>query len=69
MSNNTIQISSNEMEEVLFSLFRKYKFSNEKAHLLASTYTESTLHGVFSHGINRVPLFIEYIEKRISESG
>ncbi len=62
MPDNTIQISSNEMEETLLTLFLKYNFSKEKAQLLASTYTESTLHGVFSHGINRVPLFIEYIE-------
>ena len=62
MSDNTIQISYNEMKEVLLNLFLKYNFSKEKAQLLASTYTESTLYGVFSHGINRVPLFIEYIE-------
>ena len=31
--------------------------------LLAKVYAESTIDGVFSHGINRVPLFIEYVEK------
>ncbi|MEQ8553404.1 MAG: 3-dehydro-L-gulonate 2-dehydrogenase [Cyclobacteriaceae bacterium] len=62
MSDNNLLISSGEMEEVLTSLFLQYKFPKEKARLLASTYTESTLHGVFSHGINRVPLFIEYIK-------
>ena len=62
MSDNNLLISSGEMEEVLTSLFLQYNFPKEKAQLLAATYTESTLHGVFSHGINRVPLFIEYIK-------
>ncbi|XOV93185.1 MAG: 3-dehydro-L-gulonate 2-dehydrogenase [Bacteroidota bacterium] len=62
MSNNTIRISPKEMEEVLFRVFTKYNFTEEKARLLAATYTESTLVGVNSHGINRVPLFLDYIE-------
>lgn len=55
-------IHFNTMQEVLHKLFRKYQFSEEKASFLARTYTESTLDGVNSHGINRVPLFLEYIE-------
>lgn len=57
-----MKIDFNQMKEVLYDLFVKYKFTNEKALLLAKTYSESTLDGVNSHGINRVPLFIEYIE-------
>lgn len=63
MHQNTLQIQSQEMKDVLNTLFLKYKFSPEKAELLANTYTESTLVGVNSHGINRVSLFIDYIEK------
>lgn len=50
------------MQEQLTKLFLKYGFTPEKAALLSRTYSESTLDGVFSHGINRVPLFIEYIK-------
>lgn len=57
------RISSKEVQEVLYQLFIKYEFTKDKAELMANTYTESTLCGVNSHGINRVPLFIEYIEK------
>lgn len=53
------------MQEVLYQLFTKYKFTKERATLLAKVFTESTLDGVHSHGINRVPLFIEYIEKGV----
>ena len=57
-----MQITSQQMQDVLYKLFLKYKFTHEKAQLLAQTYTESTLAGVNSHGINRVPLFLEYVE-------
>ena len=58
-----MRISFTQMQEVLCQLFIKYDFADEKAQLLARVHTESTLDGVNSHGINRVPLFIEYVEK------
>ncbi|MEN8765265.1 MAG: 3-dehydro-L-gulonate 2-dehydrogenase [Wenyingzhuangia sp.] len=60
-----MNISQEDIEKVLYDLFIKYKFTNEKAKLMASVFTESTLDGVSSHGINRVPLFIEHIEKGV----
>ncbi|MDZ7604728.1 MAG: 3-dehydro-L-gulonate 2-dehydrogenase [Cyclobacteriaceae bacterium] len=54
-----------ELESTLHKLFVAYDFTPEKAALLASVYAESTLDGVYSHGINRVPLFIEYIKKGV----
>ncbi len=65
MRKNSIRISKEEMQEVLYSLFLEYKFSDEKAKTLASVHTENTLAGVNSHGINRVPLFIEYVENGV----
>ncbi|MEM7574517.1 MAG: 3-dehydro-L-gulonate 2-dehydrogenase [Bacteroidota bacterium] len=60
-----MRILAENMRKLLYELFVKYKFPKEKAQLIASVFTESTLDGVSSHGINRVPLFIEYIEKGI----
>ncbi|MEN8890140.1 MAG: 3-dehydro-L-gulonate 2-dehydrogenase [Wenyingzhuangia sp.] len=60
-----MNISQEDIEKVLYDLFIKYKFTKEKAKLMASVFTESTLDGVSSHGINRVPLFIEHIEKGV----
>jgi len=51
-----------EIEDVLYKLFKKQNFTKEKAKLLARIHTESSLDGINSHGINRVPLFIKYIE-------
>ncbi len=60
-----IRIAFEEMQNVLTQLFLKYKFTEEKASLLAKVHSESTLHGVNSHGINRVGLFLEYLEQEL----
>ena len=60
-----MKIFHKDMQQILYELFVKYKFNKEKAELLAYTFTQSTLDGVSSHGINRVPLFIEHIKKGI----
>ncbi|MDN3643271.1 3-dehydro-L-gulonate 2-dehydrogenase [Lutimonas halocynthiae] len=65
MTEKTIGIAPKQMQDVLQKLFLKYHFTEEKAKLLADVFTESTLVGVNSHGINRLPLFIDYIEKGI----
>ena len=55
-------VQSAIMEDVLFRLFVKYKFAEDKAKLMAKVFTENTLAGVNSHGINRVSLFLKYVE-------
>jgi 3-dehydro-L-gulonate 2-dehydrogenase len=60
-----MRVSSKQMRRVLYDLFIKYGFGQEDATLMATVYTDSTLAGISSHGINRVPLFIEYVEKGI----
>tara|TARA_R110002096_G_scaffold44354_4_gene119225 strand:+ start:12849 stop:13853 length:1005 start_codon:yes stop_codon:yes gene_type:complete len=60
-----MQIPFDQMQHVLYKLFKKHQFSEEKAKLMAKVFAENTLAGVNSHGINRVPLFIEYVEKGI----
>lgn len=60
-----IRIHSLQMQDVLYKLFLKYNFTDEKATSLAQIFTENTLAGVNSHGINRVPLFIEYVKNGI----
>jgi len=58
-----MRIPYEHMQEVLYNLFKKYNFTDEKATIMAGVFTENTLAGVNSHGINRVPLFIKYVEK------
>ena len=65
MNKKTILISHKEMQNALYKLFIKYKFLETKAKLMAKVFTENTLDGVNSHGINRVPLFIKYVNENL----
>lgn len=58
-------IQADIMRQVLTTLFSQYGYSAENAKVLANTHTESSLYGVNSHGINRVPLFIQYLQEGI----
>jgi len=61
----TLIIRASEMATTLYEIFKKYDFSESNARHLAKVHTTNTLHGVNSHGINRVPLFIDYVKKGI----
>ena len=58
-----IKVSSEQMKSVLESLFIKHSFTKAQSAVLARIHTESTLDGIYSHGINRVPVFIDYVNK------
>ncbi len=52
-----------EIENTLFRILKEYHFPEQKARLIARTYTQSSCDGVYSHGLNRFPLFIDYVER------
>ncbi|MEJ5350174.1 MAG: 3-dehydro-L-gulonate 2-dehydrogenase [Melioribacteraceae bacterium] len=58
-----IKIDYNELKSVFKEILIKHDFENEDADLCAEIFTENTLCGVLSHGINRFPAFIELIRK------
>lgn len=55
-----LRIQKEEVISVLSDKLKKFKFSEQKAHKIAETFTQNSLEGVYSHGINRFPRFIEY---------
>ena len=59
------RIHAEEMQRVLQRLFQQEGFPEAKARTLAEVHTDNTLHGVHSHGINRVRQFIEYVRRGI----
>ena len=62
-SNNTIRIQASQMESEFNRILLKLGFQEEKAATCASVFTQNSLEGVLSHGINRFPRFVEYIQK------
>jgi 3-dehydro-L-gulonate 2-dehydrogenase len=54
-----------ELKEKLFEILLLRGFQPEDAQILADIFSETTLDGVFSHGVNRFPLFIDLVEKGV----
>jgi len=60
---DTIRIQSSQMEAELMRILLKLGFQEQKARTCASVFTNSSLDGVLSHGVNRFPRFVQYITK------
>jgi 3-dehydro-L-gulonate 2-dehydrogenase len=53
------EVLRNELERVL----EKRKMGIADAQLCSRLFAEASLDGVYSHGLNRFPVFVDYIEK------
>lgn len=57
------RISFDEMQATVCKAFIRAGMPEEKAEICARIHTESSRDGVYSHGLNRVERFVEYLEK------
>jgi 3-dehydro-L-gulonate 2-dehydrogenase len=51
------------MKTAIKSAFINSGMNNEKAEICAQIHTESSCDGIYSHGLNRVARFVEYVGK------
>jgi 3-dehydro-L-gulonate 2-dehydrogenase len=58
-----MRIPFDEMKSTLGKILLSRGFSPDRASLCARLFAETSLDGVYTHGLNRFPRFIEYIEK------
>jgi 3-dehydro-L-gulonate 2-dehydrogenase len=58
------RIPFEEMKATIKSAFMKAGMPEEKADICAQIHTESSRDGVYSHGLNRVERFVDYIHKQ-----
>src|SRR5215213_1063661 len=56
-------VSFQEMEDQFKKILFKLSFTEEKAIICARLFAENSRDGVYSHGLNRFPVFIEFIEE------
>ncbi|RPJ03562.1 MAG: 2,3-diketo-L-gulonate reductase, partial [Spirochaetaceae bacterium] len=49
------------MKAEFVRILTKLGFSDERADECAAIFTINSLEGVYSHGVNRFPRFVEYI--------
>lgn len=62
--NETLRIPPQQMVEVFRRKLLKYGFEAHKAQRCAQIFMESSLDGVYTHGVNRFPRFVEYVKER-----
>ena len=60
---NTILIQPAEMKNVFEQKLLKYGFTSGKAAECAQIFTDNTVDGITTHGVNRFPRFINYVKK------
>lgn len=61
-SSKVIRIPFTDLNEVFNSILIKYGFILDKAKTCARIFAESSRDGIYSHGVNRFPQFIQYIK-------
>jgi 3-dehydro-L-gulonate 2-dehydrogenase len=59
-----IRITFEQMFDEFYRILLKYNFTPEKANICARIFTESSLDGIYTHGVNRFYGFIKYINEK-----
>lgn len=57
------RIPFDRLQDTITAAFTRAGMSEDKARACATIHAESSCDGVYSHGLNRVPRFVEYLEK------
>lgn len=60
-----MRISYRDMKAEFKRILLKLTFTEEKAEICAGIFANNSLDGVYSHGINRFPVFVQYIKERL----
>ncbi|HVE61887.1 MAG TPA: 3-dehydro-L-gulonate 2-dehydrogenase [Chitinophagaceae bacterium] len=60
--NDTILISPQQMHERFESLLLDLNFTKEKAYDCAKIFTNNSIDGIYTHGVNRFPVFVQYVK-------
>jgi 3-dehydro-L-gulonate 2-dehydrogenase len=61
--NDTILVSAKDMQMCFEKILEKEGFTKERSKQLAEVFTQNSVDGVYSHGVNRFPRFIENVRK------
>jgi 3-dehydro-L-gulonate 2-dehydrogenase len=58
-----LNISANDMQEIFKNILLKHHFPKKRAEECAIIFTQNSVDGIYTHGINRFPRFVQYIQK------
>ena len=59
---NFILISSQQMLERFISILLTIGFTKERADECAAIFTANSVDGIYTHGVNRFPRFVQYVK-------
>jgi 3-dehydro-L-gulonate 2-dehydrogenase len=60
-----ISIPAKEMQECFAGILLKEGFTQDRALQCSEIFTSSSVDGIYTHGINRFPKFVEYVKKGV----
>ena len=58
-----INVTKEDMQDKFISILTRHGFSKTKATQCAEVFTSNSLDGVYTHGVNRFPRFVQYIKE------
>lgn len=58
-----MRLSFETLKGEFFRVLTELGFSNQNADLCSRLFAETSLDGVYSHGVNRFPSFVKYVKK------
>ena len=58
-----IYVPSAELQQVFESVLMKYGFEKERAIQCAAIFTNNSVDGIYTHGVNRFPRFVRYVKE------
>lgn len=62
-NDSILTIPANEMQDHFTRILLKYGLPGKMANQCAAVFTSSSVDGVYTHGVNRFPRFIQYIKE------
>lgn len=60
--NNSILISRQQMQDRFYAVLTGLNFTPEKANAIAEIFTMNSVDGIYTHGVNRFPVFVQYVK-------
>ena len=60
---NTVMVPAADMQLLFENILLNKGFRNDRALEIATVFTNNSVDGVYTHGVNRFPRFIEYTKK------
>ncbi|MFZ6011444.1 MAG: 3-dehydro-L-gulonate 2-dehydrogenase [Bacteroidota bacterium] len=61
LSPTWLRIPPEEMNVIFFEVLLRCGFSHKDADTCSRVFTESSIDGVYTHGVNRFPRFVQYV--------